>query len=394
MPCFRRLIWTLAALLTCFAVEGQLSAALVPSTQEPSFSAQEIERGYRQGRVLVKRRALASVAGVDQEAAFARAEARAGVKARRNFRRLTRQQVLEVESVASIPEAIARLRESGLYEFVEPDYIRGVQAVPNDSRYAEQWSLNNSGQSGGTPDADIDAPEAWDTTTDASAVIVAVIDSGLRVTHEDIVDNLWSNRGEIAGNGRDDDGNGYIDDVNGINAVASRSSVAAGNPADDNGHGTHVSGTIGAVGNNGVGVTGVAWKVRIMALKFLGTDGRGSVSDAAECIDYAIAQGAQVINASYGALSTGESPSQTEVAAIQRARDAGIIFVAASGNDGLNLDVARTFPATYPVDNIIAVGNSTRLEDVATSSNVGSGAVDLFAPGSEILSLASTSDSA
>jgi subtilisin family serine protease/outer membrane protein assembly factor BamB len=394
MPCFRRLIWTLAALLTCFAAEVQLSAALVPSTQQPSFSAQEIERGYRQGRVLVKRRALASVAGVDQEAAFARAEARAGVKGRRSFRRLTRQQVLEVESVASIPEAIARLRESGLYEFVEPDYIRGVQAVPNDSRYAEQWSLNNSGQSGGTPDADIDAPEAWDTTTDASAVTVAVIDSGLRVTHEDIVDNLWSNRGEIAGNGRDDDGNGYIDDVNGINAVVSRSSVAAGNPADDNGHGTHVAGTIGAVGNNGVGVAGVAWKVRIMALKFLGTDGRGSVSDAAECIDYSIAQGAQVINASYGALSTGESPSQTEVAAIQRARDAGIIFVAASGNDGLNLDVARTFPATYPVDNIIAVGNSTRLEDVATSSNVGSGAVDLFAPGSEILSLASTSDSA
>lgn len=394
MPRFRRLLWILTSFLLCLGAEERVSAAQVPSAKQPSFSAQEIERGYRQGRVLVKRRASVSPTGLDDEAAFTRAEARAGVKSRRSFRRLTRQQVLEVDAAASVPEAIARLRESGLYEFVEPDYIRAAQAVPNDARYAEQWSLNNSGQSGGTPDADIDAPEAWDTTTDASAVTVAVIDSGLRVTHEDIVDNLWANRGEIAGNGRDDDGNGYIDDVNGINAILNRSSVAAGNPADDNGHGSHVAGIIGAVGNNGVGVAGVAWKVRIMALKFLGSDGRGSISDAAECIDYAIAQGAQVINASYGALSTGESPSQTEVSAIQRARDAGIIFVAASGNDGLNLDVARTFPATYPVDNIVTVGNSTRLEDASPTSNVGSGAVDLFAPGTEILSLASTSDSA
>jgi outer membrane protein assembly factor BamB/subtilisin family serine protease len=384
----------IASLVLACGWEIRLLAAVTPSVREPSFSAQEVERGYRQGRVLVKRRALTNGPGIDTEATFAREEARAGVKARRSFRRLTRQQILEVDASASIPATIAQLRASGLYEFVEPDYLRGVQAVPNDARYAEQWSLNNSGQSGGTPDADIDAPEAWDRTTDASGVTVAVIDSGLRVTHEDIVENLWVNLREIPGNGRDDDGNGYIDDINGINAIPGRSSAAAGNPADDNGHGTHVAGIIGAVGNNGVGVTGVAWKVRIMALKFLGTDGRGSVSDAAECIDYAIAQGAQVINGSYGALSTGESPSQTEVSAIQRARDAGIIFVAASGNDGLNLDVARTFPATYPVDNIVAVGNSTRLEDASPTSNIGSGAVDLFAPGTEILSLASTSDSA
>lgn len=371
-----------------------LIGALSPSTQSPSFSAQEVERGYRQGRVLVKRRALSGVPAGETDATFERAEARVGVRARRSFRRLTRQQVLEVDAAQSIPEAVAQLRASGLYEFVEPDYLRVTQAIPNDPRFTEQWSLNNSGQSGGTPDADIDAVEAWDSSAEASGVVVAVIDSGLRVTHEDIVDNLWINTAEIPGNGRDDDGNGYIDDRYGINATVSRSSASAGNPADDNGHGTHVAGIIGAVGNNGRGVSGVAWKVRIMPLKFLSADGRGSVSDAAECIDYAIAHGAQVINGSYGALSTGQSPSQTEVAAIQRARDAGILFVAASGNDGLNLDVARTFPATYPIDNILTVGNTTRLEDIAPSSNVGSGAVDLFAPGTEILSLSSSSDTA
>jgi len=389
-----RLPLVLAIVWCCLGLEGPLLGALAPSTREPSFSAQELERGYRQGRVLAKRRDLSRVAGVDAEAGFARAEARAGVRGRKVFRRLARQEVLEVDTAASIPEVVARLRESGLYEFVEPDYLRVALAVPNDPRFSEQWSLNNSGQGGGTPDADIDAVEAWDAGSDASVVTVAVIDSGLRVTHEDIVDNLWENPGEIPGNGRDDDGNGYIDDRNGINATASRASAAAGNPADDNGHGTHVAGIIGAVGNNGRGVAGVAWRVRIMALKFLSADGRGSVSDAAECIDYAIAHGARVINGSYGALSTGQSPSQTEVAAIQRARDAGIIFVAASGNDGLNLDVARTFPATYPIDNLLTVGNTTRLEDLSPSSNVGSGAVDLLAPGTGILSLSSSSDTA
>lgn len=389
-----RLPWVIAIICCCLGPQVPGFGAVAPSTREPAFSALEIERGYRQGRVLAKRRDVARLAGVDAEAGFARAEARAGVRGRKVFRRLARQEVLEVDASASIPEVVARLRESGLYEFVEPDYLRIALAAPNDPRFGEQWSLNNTGQGGGTPDADIDAAEAWEAGTDASTITVAVIDSGLRVTHEDIVDNLWENPGEIPGNGRDDDGNGYIDDRHGINATVSRASSAAGNPADDNGHGTHVAGIVGAVGNNGRGVAGVAWRVRIMALKFLSADGRGSVSDAAECIDYAIAHGARVINASYGALSTGQSPSQTEVAAIQRARDAGIIFVAASGNDGLNLDVARTFPATYPIDNLLAVGNTTRLEDFSPSSNVGSGAVDLLAPGTEILSLSSSSDTA
>jgi outer membrane protein assembly factor BamB/subtilisin family serine protease len=373
-----------------------LVASLLPAggaSPASTVTDLELSRGYRMGRVLVKVRDTSLAAVADRSVALRQAEARVGVRQRKEFRHLRGQQLLELDPGVSVPEALAQLRATGLYEFVEPDYLRFAQAVPNDPRYGEQWSLNNSGQAAGTPDADIDAPEGWDRSSDASAITVAVIDSGVRLTHEDIVDNLWRNLGEIPGNGLDDDGNGYIDDVHGINSILPRSQAGAGNPSDDNGHGTHVAGIVGAVGNNGRGVAGVAWRVKIMALKFLAADGRGSIGDGAECIDYAIAQGAQVINASYGALSTGQSPSQTEIAAIQRARDAGIVFVAASGNDGLNLDVARTFPATYPVDNIIAVGNTTRLEDLAPSSNTGSGAVDLLAPGTEILSLSSSSDS-
>ena len=359
-----------------------------------SFSEVELRQGYRSDRVLARARDVAFVSTASREGAFAQAELQAGVRSKRLYRHLERQQVLELKPGTSVRDAIAALRASGLYEFVEPDYLRVAQVLPNDARLTEQWSLNNTGQSSGTPDADIDAPEAWDASNDASTVIVAVIDSGVRATHEDIAGNLWRNSGEIAGNGRDDDGNGYVDDVNGINSMVLSGSSGGGTPTDDNGHGTHVAGIIGAVGNNGRGISGVAWRVQIMALKFLGSDGRGSISDAAECIDYAIANGARVINASYGALSTGQGPSQTEISAIQRARDAAIVFVAAAGNDGLNLDVARTFPATYALENIVTVGNSTRLEDIATSSNTGSGAVDLFAPGSEILSLSQTSDSA
>jgi len=385
------ILLTLASLLSSAPVA--LFGASDASSAVPTFSAQEMERGYRQGRVMVKTRELPSLSSAERQAALDGAEGRAGVRSRRSFRRLERQHVLELDPTASVPAALAQLRESGLYEFVEPDFIRVTQAIPNDPRFSEQWALNNTGQSSGVPDADIDAPEAWDTLSDASPVIVAVIDTGLRVTHEDIAANVWRNGREVPGNGRDDDLNGYVDDLNGINSIVARGSATSGTPNDDNGHGSHVAGIVGAVGNNGRGVSGVAWRVQIMALKFLGSDGRGAVSDAAECIDYAIANGAQVINASYGALSTGQGPSQTEISAIQRARDAGIVFVAAAGNNGLNLDVARTFPANYAVDNVVAVGNSTRLEDIATSSNTGSGAVELFAPGSEILSLSQTSDS-
>ena len=175
-----------------------------------------------------------------------------------------------------------------------------------------------------------------------------------------------------------------MDDVNGINAI-----TGTGNPTDDLGHGSHVAGIIGATGNNATGITGVAWRVQIMALKFLrGGTGRGVTSDAIECIDYAIAHGAQIINASYGAVSDdGVSFDPAEFDAVRKARDAGIIFVAAAGNDSADMDLLAHFPASYRLENVIAVANSTNRDDFPVGTNYGSGSVELFAPGSDIYSL-------
>ena len=182
--------------------------------------------------------------------------------------------------------------ESSLVRYAEPDYIvRTFQTFPDDALFSQLWGMHNTGQSGGNPDSDIDAPEGWAIRNDAAAVIVAVIDTGIRYTHEDLAGNMWINPGETSGNGVDDDSNGYVDDVFGFNAIN-----GSGNPNDDNEHGTHVAGTIGAVGNNGVGVAGVAWNVQLMALKFLSAGGSGSVGNAIECIDYGIAKGAHIMS--------------------------------------------------------------------------------------------------
>ena len=362
--------------------------AIQPAEPEPQLTASELAQGFSNTRIIAMPRAGA----MDRARA---AEAREQLGLRRQFDRMGGLRVLELRG-GTPADAINRLRATGDYEFVEPDYIRTASLVPNDTRYPEQWALNNTGNNpgsgGGIAGSDIKAQAGWDIRSSApDAVVVAVIDSGLRTTHIDIAANLWTNPGEVAGNGVDDDGNGYIDDINGINAIVARNTSGSGNPNDDAGHGSHVAGIIGAVGNNGIGIAGVAWSVKIMPLKFLGSTGTGLVSDAIECIDYAIAKGAQIINASYGAQDP-KNFSQAELEAIRRAQNAGIIFVAAAGNDGLNLDVSRAYPASYPLDNIIAVGNSTNLDDPSSSSNFGSGAVELFAPGTSILSLGITNN--
>ena len=337
---------------------------------------------FRPDRVLVKFKA----GGTSRLSA-----ATSGVRILQSFPEMGSVQVLEVPPGESPLETIAQLEASGLVEYAEPDYLVHALAAPNDFRYQDNslWGLNNLGILDGSPagvvDADIDAPEAWDIRTDASGVIVAVIDTGIRATHEDLAANLWTNSGEIPGNGLDDDFDGYVDDVHGINALLDNS-----NPVDDWGHGSHVAGIIGAYGNNGIGVVGVAWRARLMVLKLLDSAGNGSVSDAIECIDYARVHGAKVINASWGGAGYQSQALQDAIAA---AGAADILFVAAAGNSNRDNDLDPLYPASFTLDNIIAVAATDRDDHRAFYSHWGAQSVDLGAPGSAIFSCWNGSDS-
>ena len=292
-------------------------------------------------------------------------------------------EVLDVTN-GDLDGTLAKLRASGAYEYVEYDPVITLNAVPDDPRFVsgELWGLHNTGQDGGLDDADIDAPEAWDIRTSATGVVVAVIDTGVLYTHEDIAANMWINPGESGGgketNGVDDDGNGWIDDVHGIDTVNSD-----GDPLDDHGHGSHCSGTIAGMGGNAAGVVGVAWAARIMGCKFLDAGGSGSASDAITCIDYARAKGAHIMNNSWG----GGGYSQALRDAIAAANTAGIVFAAAAGNDSLDNDFSKSYPAGYEEENVIAVAATTRTDELSDFSNFGAGFVEIAAPGSDILSL-------
>jgi len=278
----------------------------------------------------------------------------------------------------SLEKTLAGLNNNPYVEHAEPDKIIRLARTPSDTRFDNQWALHNTGQNGGVPDADIDAPEAWNIATGNGSVIIAVLDSGVDYNHEDLKANMWTNPNEIPGNGLDDDGNGFIDDYYGINAVDNN-----GDPMDvvNDPHGTHVAGILGAVGNNGKGVAGVCWNCRIMALKFIGDDGTGSLSHELKCIDYAINHGAHIINGSYGDYEF----SRLENNALRRAQDAGILCTFAAGNDGYNNDDHHHYPSSYDLDNIIAVADSTRRDQLNAWSNYGPASVDIAAPGTHIL---------
>ncbi|MCS7206817.1 MAG: S8 family serine peptidase, partial [Dehalococcoidia bacterium] len=282
--------------------------------------------------------------------------------------------------------AQAQQRLAGQVVYIEPNYIlRAAPTTPNDSLFGQQWALHNTGQTGGTPDADIDAPEAWDIQRGSTSTVIAVVDTGIDFNHNDLAANMWRNPHEIPGNNLDDDGNGYRDDVHGINCIGTATNHAP--PMDDNNHGTHVAGIIGAVGNNNLQVVGVMWRVSLMALKFLGADGSGTTADAIECIQYAVAQNAtgtnvRVINASWG----GGGFSTALRDAIAAARDRGMLFIAAAGNANNDNDASPFYPASYDVENIIAVAASDHNDNKASFSNFGNLRVHLAAPGVNILS--------
>jgi subtilisin family serine protease len=322
---------------------------------------------FRSDRILIQRHRQAS------PAALARVHAQHRVQVLHSFEGLGRLQVLRVPPGETIPGLIARYRASGLVEFAEPDYaVHAAATMPNDPKFLDGtlWGLHNTGQNGGTADADIDAPEGWDVLTSASNVVVAVLDTGVRATHEDLAANMWVNP--------NDGGHGW-------NALTGTS-----DSRDDNGHGTLVSGTLGGVGNNGKGVAGVAWRVQIMACKCLDQDGNGNDGDLLECLDFARTNGARIINASLDSPTYSESLSN----ALVSLREAGILFVASAGNNALNIDLNPRYPASYDIDNIITVAYTTRTDALATLSNYGATNVDLAAPGAAMYSTFFTADNA
>ena len=284
---------------------------------------------------------------------------------------------------------IADLKNDPDVETVEPNYLRHVSTTPNDTRFAEMWALQNTGQSvnstTGTAGADVKflPARAMARTINPAQVVVAVVDTGVDYVHPDLAANMWVNSGEIPGNGIDDDGNNYIDDVNGFDFVG-----GTGAPSDSGYHGTHVSGTIAAVGNNALGTIGVNERAQIMACK-VSSDG-STISTAAEieALQY-IAQmkgrGVNIVavNASYG----GGSSSSSESAAIQALSDAGILFCAAAGNSSTNNDTTADYPGNYRLANMIVVAATDQNDALASYSNYGAANVDIAAPGSNILSL-------
>ena len=281
----------------------------------------------------------------------------------------------------SVREAIGLYRENPDVLYAEPNYIVTAIATPNDPGFIDLWGLQNIGQAGGTIDADIDAPGAWDITTGSGSVVVAVIDTGVDYNHADLSGNIWSNA-DCNNNGIDDDGNGYVDDCHGIDTANNDS-----NPMDDHFHGTHVSGTIGAIGNNGLGVVGVNWDVSIMACKFLSAGGSGSTSDAVDCLNYIGMMKDRGVNIIATSNSWGGGGfSQALYDAIDAHRQRGILFIAAAANATANNDSTPSYPANYYLPNVISVAATNRFDGLAYFSNYGRRTVHIGAPGQDILS--------
>lgn len=278
--------------------------------------------------------------------------------------------------------SLRSLRNNPLVKAADPNYILTASRTPNDADYKKLWGMNNAGDllSGkrGLKGVDISAERAWEKSTGSKNVIVGVIDTGIDFKHPDLAPNAWVNEKELNGlPGVDDDGNGYIDDVHGFNFVSNK-----GDATDDNGHGSHCAGTIGAKGDDGVGVAGVNWDVSLMAIKFLDVNGSGTLANAIKAIDYGRKNGAHILSNSWG----GGPFMQTLYDAIDATRVAGQLFVAAAGNDGADNDNVAAYPSNYDIDNIISVAALDLRGDLADFSNYGKTKVDIAAPGVEIYS--------
>lgn len=329
---------------------------------------------YVPGELLVKYRSYADRGEMDDF------HDRLKIKVLKRMKR-ARLRHLKVSADLDVEEAIKLYESDPNVEYAEPNYyVYAAATTPDDTGFSEQWGLHNIGQtvdgSAGTPDADMDAPEAWDITTGSNDVIIAVIDTGVAYDHPELAGNIWQNTVEVT-NEEDDDGNGYIDDIRGWDFVDNDN-----DPMDYNGHGTHVAGTFAAISNNNRGIAGVMWCAQIMPLRFLDTVGEGTTADAILAIDYAIDNGAKILNNSWG----GGGYSQALKEAIERAKAAGALFIAAAGNEEKNNDMVPNYPSSYDVDNIIAVAATDQNDNLAYFSNYGATSVHVAAPGTNIYS--------
>ncbi len=358
------------------AVAGSSARALASASAAPALSSSApalVHGALFNGAEIVPNQVIVRFAA-GTSSAGRRAAVRAEGAAIAEPLSLPRTELVELADGTSVEDAIAAFEENPDVTYAEPNYVSQLSAIPNDTNFAQLWGLNQ------VSDKDIDAPEAWDLTTGNSSIIVAVIDSGVAYDHPDLAANIWTND-DPAGGG-DQDGNGFVDDTNGWDFVSNDNA-----PLDANEHGTHVAGTIGARGNNALGVTGVNWQASIMPLR--AGNASGSLTDAAiiDAIVYACANGARVVNGSFG----GGGFSQATLNAIDSVACANTLFVFAAGNggsDGIgdNNDTTPEYPCNYNTTRIVCVAATDQNDARAFFSNFGATNVDLAAPGVGIFS--------
>lgn len=331
--------------------------------------SQKPPKNYAAGELLVKFKSAATLPLI------AEVNRRIGGTIKEEFADLGWRRIKLPEHL-SIKEATAAYLNDAAVEAVQPNYYYHLLATPNDTQFGSLYGMQK-----------ISAPAAWDLSTGSAATVVAVIDTGVKYTHEDLAANVWTNAGEINNNGIDDDQNGFVDDFYGYDFFYNDA-----NPFDENGHGTHVSGTIGAVGNNGLGVAGVNWNVRVMAIKIYDSDGYGTTSamliNAYNYVRLMKNRGIniRVTNNSYSGCDEACGYDQATKDAIDALGNAGVLQVFAAGNDNRNIETTPSFPASYTSPTILSVASSTASDARSGFSNYGNVSVDLAAPGSGILS--------